>query len=67
MQAPHKFSSVERRLNYFLGFFFAFLLVACSIAAAASNLYGPASRIFWPLDLDTEAPYVFFACIIIYN
>jgi len=31
---PLKFSSVEKRLNYFLFFYFGFVLVLCTIATA---------------------------------
>ena len=65
-QAPHKFSSVEKRLNYFLVFFFIIMMALCALSIILADIYIDKSENFWPLDM-INSNYEYVWCEIVFR
>eukprot|EP01147_Barroeca_monosierra_P001443 gene1443-4603_t len=61
-KAKYKFSTVERRLNYFLAFYFVFLIFICTLSVLYHESWNYRERRFWPLFMSKTDEYVKHAC-----
>eukprot|EP00043_Microstomoeca_roanoka_P007675 m.74086 g.74086 ORF g.74086 m.74086 type:complete len:1280 (-) comp13926_c0_seq1:27-3866(-) len=53
-KAGYKFSTVERRLNHFLAFYFVFLVILCTVSVVVHDGWSGKERRFWPLYKPSE-------------
>ncbi|EGD82884.1 hypothetical protein PTSG_12035 [Salpingoeca rosetta] len=57
-KARFKFSTVERRLNFFLAFYFVFLLIMCTLSVLVHLSWIDKERRFWPIFAQDETTTV---------